>query len=94
MNIACVYCRRLFVPTEFNSRMVGPNIESKCPHCGKDSDRKLNKIAEFTADEFNLLPPLKRANRMIKVAQAVENRVLGDTSKKRRKHGKKGSSNV
>lgn len=88
MNLICFECRKKYIPTLANVKIIGPDLETTCPFCGNVYSGKLNKFAGLQVGPHKPLSA-EYAISMISLAEYVELNTSEYYKEKGMRHGKK-----
>ena len=93
MNVFCSKCKKEFVPSKLNTKIIGPYIEVRCPFCPDVYEGKLlSYVTELVGGWRS--QSVHDAVKMQKLAQFIELNSSDYYIKKGLRHGKKKVRNV
>lgn len=82
-KLKCNKCKALFNCYQQTTRIYGPVIWIKCPHCGTEAERNMSAFVESYVDED--LQLISKACNMIDMAQGILKRVGEEAAYVKRK---------
>ncbi len=90
MKIRCPKCNRSFIPSQYNTHIIGPDVAIECPYTGCDYKYK-GKMTSFVRDQIGGALPQSAhcAVRMQTLAQGIELNSSEYYKKKGLRHGGK-----
>jgi DNA-directed RNA polymerase subunit RPC12/RpoP len=93
MNIHCLECGKEFIPSKFNTKIIGPYVEVNCPFC---SDVFKGKLLVYVTKQIGgwRSHSTSDAAKMQALAQLIELNSSEYYEKKGMRHGKKKVRNV
>lgn len=93
MKITCLKCATQFVPGEYNTNIIGPDVAVSCPFCYY---KYQGKMSSFVREQLGVSRPLsaKDAIVMIEMAKFIELNSSAYYKKRGLRHEKKKVRNV